>query len=396
MPNPDIERKEEMFYTATDEEIKQGQITDVYFARTLEIIRAKNVDKYVKAEIFLKSFRDNYEWGVLAGVEEALRLLEGLKVAVRSMREGTLFRVREPVMVIEGMYSEFCVYETALLGLLCQASGIASKAARCRVAAGDKLVVSFGARRMHPAIAPMIDKNAYIGGCDAVSVIKSAELIGLDPLGTIPHALILIYGDTVEATKAFDEVIDKKVNRVSLIDTFNDEKFEAVRVAEALGDKLFAVRLDTPSSRRGNFHELIQEVRWELDLRGYNSVKILVSGGIDEKDILELKDVVDAFGVGTSISSAPVLDFALDIVEVEGKPLAKRGKMSGEKKVLRCESCGRDWIVAIKEEREQCDCGGLLTELLECFIVDGKIISPIPEPRETREYIMEQLRKFAS
>ncbi|CUS91929.1 Quinolinate phosphoribosyl transferase, C-terminal domain, partial [Candidatus Kryptonium thompsonii] len=133
--------------------------------------------------------------------------------------------------------------------------------------------------------------------------------------------------------KAFDEIIDPKVPRIALIDTFTDEKFEAIRIAEALKDKLYGVRLDTPSSRRGNFLAILKEVRWELDIRGFKNVKIFVSGGVDEEIIKQLNEVVDAYGVGTTISSAPVLDFAMDIVEIEGKPMAKRGKLSGEKQV---------------------------------------------------------------
>src|SRR4030095_6854113 len=154
-------------------------------------------------------------------------------------------------------------------------------------------------------------------------------------MGTIPHALVLMVGDTVEALKAFHEVIEPKVRRVALIDTLQDEKFEAIRVAEALGKDLFAVRLDTPSSRRGDLYRIVEEVRWELNLRGFEHVRIVASGGIDEYEILRLNPVVDSYGVRTSIATAPVLNFALDIMEIEGRPMAKRGKWSGAKDVLR-------------------------------------------------------------
>ena len=106
-------------------------------------------------------------------------------------------------------------------------------------------------------------------------------------------------------------------------------------MAEALGKDLYAVRLDTPSSRRGDLYRIVEEVRWELNLRGFDHVKIVASGGVDEYEILHLNPVVDAYGVGTSIANAPVLNFALDIMEIEGKPMAKRGKWSGAKDVLR-------------------------------------------------------------
>jgi nicotinate phosphoribosyltransferase len=247
----------------------------------------------------------------------------------------------------------------------------------------------------------MVERSAFIGGCDGVSVVKNAELIGEEPAGTMPHALILMIGDTVEATKAFDEVIHPKVKRVSLIDTFNDEKIEAIRVAEALGKRLFGIRLDTPSSRRGDLQKIIEEIRWELSLRGFGHVQIYVSGGLDEKRILSLNPVVDAYGVGTSITNARVIDFAMDIVEIEGKPLAKRGKMSGAKSVLRCSRCFQDRTVPFKENRgrpiqglNRCSCGGRLRELLLPLIREKKILWDLPSPQVIREYVLKQLPHF--
>jgi nicotinate phosphoribosyltransferase len=208
----------------------------------------------------------------------------------------------------------------------------------------------------------------------------------------------LLIGDTVEATKAFDEVIHPKVKRVSLIDTFNDEKIEAIRVAEALGKRLFGVRLDTPSSRRGDFQKIIEEIRWELNLRGFGHVQIFVSGGLDEKRILSLNPVVDAYGVGTSITNARVIDFAMDIVEIDGKPLAKRGKMSGSKSVLRCSRCFQDRVIPFKKNRGQsnrgsnrCSCGGRFKELLLPLIQKRKILWDLPTPQAIREYVLRQL-----
>jgi nicotinate phosphoribosyltransferase len=380
-----------LFHTADPEDVKAGRITDVYFTRTMEVIRARGADKRVRAEFIAKALPHNWEWAVLSGVEEVAELLQGLDVTVRSMAEGTIFYPYQPVLEIEGSYAGFGIYETAILGLICQASGIATKAARCKKLAGNRQVISFGARRMHPILAPMIERSAYIGGCDGVSVLKSAELIEAEPMGTMPHSLVIMFGDTVEATRAFDEVIDKSVRRTSLIDTFNDEKFEAVRVAEAMGEKLFAVRLDTPASRRGNFYRILEEVRWELDLRGYKHVKLFVSGGISEEDITRLNPLVDAYGIGTSISNAPVVDFAMDIVEVEGRPLAKRGKWSGAKSVLRCAACGRDVITPRVEKPGACACGGVMTDLLAPFIEDGRVTAELPAPRDIRAKVVEGL-----
>ncbi len=386
-----------LFHTADPDDIKSGKITDVYFDRTMQVLKAKGIKKRVRAEFIAKSLPDDWEWAILAGIEEAAHLLEGLPVNVRAMAEGTVFYPYQPVLEIEGEYTDFGLYETAVLGLLCQASGVATKSARFRKLAGERAVISFGARRMHPILAPMIERNAYVGGCDGVSVIKSAELIEAEAMGTMPHALILLFGDTVEATRAYDEVISKKVKRTSLIDTFNDEKFETVRVAEALGPSLYGVRLDTPGSRRGDFYRILEEVRWELDLRGFNYVKLFVSGGIKEADVPKLNPVVDAYGIGTGISNAPVVDFSMDIVEVEGAPFAKRGKWSGAKSVLRCSECGRDAgsIVPLTDKAAPCPlCGGQRREILLDFIEKGNIIGELPKPAKLREKVIRSLEKL--
>lgn len=384
-----------MFQIASFDEIKAGKVTDVYFERTIKILKAKGIDKRVKAEFIAKELPDNAEWGVFTGLEECAALLKGMKVNVRAMAEGSIFRPLQPVMEIEGMYTDFGIYETALLGLICQASGVATRAARCKMAAGDRKVISFGARRMHPVLAPMIERNAYVGGCDGVSVLRSAELIEEEPMGTMPHALVLIMGDVERAIKAFDEVIEPNVMRTALVDTFVDEKFEAVRAAEALGGRLFAVRLDTPGSRRGNFYRIIEEVKWELDIRGFGNVKIYVSGGLNEEKVSELNPVVDGYGIGTWISNSPVIDYAMDIMEVEGKPLAKRGKWSGSKSVIRCGTCGSEKIVPFTTEREHCDCGGIHEDMLKPFIKDGDLIGSLPKPKDIRKYVQSQTKTLS-
>lgn len=385
-----------MFHIANADDIKKGRLTDIYFKRTEEILKATGKNPVVKAEIFLKGFPEGYRWGILAGIEETIKLLSDIdKISIRCMPEGMVFKDFQPVMVIEGKYLDFGIYETAILGFLCQASGIATKAARCKLAAGDKLIYSFGARRMHPAITPMVERSAFIGGADGVSTTLGAELTRQEPVGTIPHSLILIMGDTVEATKAFNQVIEPKIKRISLIDTFGDEKFEAIRVAEGLGEALFGIRLDTPASRRGNFKKILEEVRWELDIRGFENVKLVVSGGLDEEDILKLRDIVDAFGVGTAISGAKVLDFSLDIVEIEGKKISKRGKMSGAKKVIRCQNCFSDKIVL--EDRKASDyrcvkCNSNYKDIFIDAVKEGEILYDFPSASDIRESATGQFK----
>jgi len=393
------------FQVASDEEIKNGETTDVYFTRTKEILEKEGLsDLRVTAEVTTGSLPRSWEWGILAGVEEAAHLIEGVPLDVHSFPEGTLFHssdlegVREPVMVLEGRYLDFCLYETPLLGFLCQASGITTMAARVRRAAGKKTLLSFGIRRAHPALAPMIDRSCYIGGFDEVSSIVGARLLGKDPAGTMPHSLIIAMGDQVKAWKSFNKHMPKKVPRIALVDTYYDEKTESIMAAEALGKDLYGVRLDTPSSRRGNFAEIIREVRWELDSRGYNHVKIFVSGGLNDESVADLSLAgADGFGVGTSVSNAPSIDFALDIVEADGKPVAKRGKLGGRKMVWRCDDCLIEEVTGGAATGPKCPkCGGKMVELLAPLLSKGRLSKALPSADHIRENVVGQLGRLGA
>jgi len=382
-------------FTADFDDVRSGKVTDVYFERTRRILEAKGIRKRVRAEFMAKSLPSG--WGVFVGLDEILALLKGLPVNVRAVPEGTVFRPFQPILEFEGVYNDFAVLETPVLGVMCQSSGIATKAARCRIAAGGRQVVSFGARRMHPAIAPMVERAAYLGGCDGVALVMGAELLGILPVGTMPHALIIVMGGLVPALKAFDEVIEPEVQRVALIDTFGDEKFEALDAAKALTDRLAAVRLDTPGSRRGNLVQILREVRWELDRAGFSHVKLFVSGGIDEEKILELNEAVDGgYGVGTAISSATTIDFSMDIVELEGGAIAKRGKLSGAKHLLRCRDCGAERVIPLDRPYGDCEaCGGVMEQLLAPVMKEGEALLRPPVPREVREYVLGQIHRVS-
>jgi nicotinate phosphoribosyltransferase len=323
------------FNSATDAEILNADVGDSYFHRTMQILSARGLENTpVHAEIAYKT-SDPDSWFVVAGLDEVAVLLEGVDADVRAVPEGTLCRPHEPILTLSGPYSAFAEHETALLGLLCQASGVATGAARCRLAAGDKPVISFGARRMHPAVAPMIERAAYLGGCDMVAVDLAVRRLGIPATGTTPHALALIIGSTAETARAFDEVIEPDVPRTIIIDTFDDEKFGALLAARAIPDSIYAIRMDTPGNRRGDFLDLMREVRWELDRNSFEHVKIFASGGIDVNYILHLNPVCDAYGVGGAIADAPMIDYSLDIVEVGGEDRSKRGKRGGRKRLLK-------------------------------------------------------------
>ncbi len=331
------------FLIVSEEDIKNGIVTDKYFIWTEKVLKAKGINPKVVAEVTTSS------WGIFAGLNDVLKLMEGKPVDIYAMPEGCLFFPHEPVLTIVGRYLDFARFETALLGFVCHSSAVATQAFKFKLAAGDKKVFSFGTRRMHPALAAVIERSAYIGGVDGVSNFSAEKYVGIKSMGTMPHALIICFGDQVKAWRAFDEVVDDDVPRTMLIDTYFDEKTEAILAIENV-ERVNGVRLDTPSSRRGNFRKIVEEVRWELNIRGRKDVKIFVSGGISIRDVLNLRDIVDAFGVGTSIAGAKPMDFALDIVEREGKFVAKRGKRGGMKQVYRDWSKLDDEIRLFKDE----------------------------------------------
>ena len=334
---------------------------------------------------------------MFTGLEEFLRLFEGLPVTVYALPEGTVFRNRGrngvpvPVVRIEGRYSDFLIYETPALGFLCHSSGISTMAARYRIRAMDASMLSFGIRRAHPAIAPMIDRAAYIGGMDAVSSLAGARAIGREPQGTMPHSEVLLFREPRKAFEAYARATGKG-RKIALIDTMYDEKREALIAAETVPD-LYGVRLDTPRSRRGNFAQIISEVRWELDIHGFSHIKIFVSGGIKEEDVSLLRSAgADGFGIGTAISNAPAVDFALDLVEIDGQAYTKRGKFSGRKDVYRCPECLSYDVVPMGGANPVCaDCAVREEMVLKKYIENGKRTENW-EVSETREWVLDQLR----
>jgi nicotinate phosphoribosyltransferase len=314
------------FFSATHEEIEKGLTTDIYFVRAQEILRYLRLENtIVTAEIFPRG------GGIFAGTEEVYNLLKDKKIKLWALEEGVRFQFKDTVMRIEGPYCEFGVFETVILGILASSSAWATAARECKDAASDKKVLCFGSRHIHPAVAPVMERAAIIGGVDGASCILGAKLSGKKPQGTIPHTVIIISGDTIKAAQAFNICMPKDVPRIILIDTFKDEAEESIRVACALGKDLLGVRLDTPSERGGVTPDLVKEVRARLNQAGFPMVKIFVSGGLTpEKINLLSKEQVDAFGVGSYISDASPIDMTLDIKEVEGKPIAKRGRIPGK------------------------------------------------------------------
>lgn len=317
--------KDRLMHSANHDEILTGQTTDVYFLRTLDILRSMNLDsQIVTAEIFARKS------GIFSGIEEVKNMLKDKNIEVWALEEGQAFEAKETLVRIKGPYNEFGVFETAMLGSLASASGWASAAREIKIACGDKTFLCFGARHVHPAVAPVMERSAVVGGADGASCVLAAKLMNMEASGTLPHAAMLIAGDTLEVSKVYDAVTPESHKRTVLVDTFKDEVEESLRIAEELGDKLFGIRLDTPSERGGVTPYLVKEIRSKLDINGYGHVKIFVSGGLTPERIEILSQAgADSFGVGSYISGARAIDMTMDIKEVAGKPVAKRGRIPG-------------------------------------------------------------------
>ncbi len=380
-------------YVASIDDIKSGDATDIYFVRTRRLLEEAGLkDLRVRAEIHAYSLPSGYDWAVFAGLEEALAILDGLPVTVYALPEGTVFKRRDPLMIIEGRLYDFIQYETAVLGVLRYSTSVATKAARIKLAAGDKTVLFFGLRAAHPALQPAADRAAYIGGVDGVSGRLAEKYLGLEPRGTMPHAWIIAVGDQRRAWRIYADVYGGETPIIALVDTFYDEREEALMAARELGERLYGVRLDTPGSRRGRMKDIVEEVRWTLNLHGYSNVKIFVSGGLNEESVRELRDVVDGFGVGTSIAWPPNIDISMDIVEVQkdGKwiPITKRGKLPGARALYKC-----------GDERKTLPLGNAPDDceaITKIYVRDGRLVGELPGLDEIREYVKHQLEEVAS
>ena len=307
-----------------------GDTSDVYQQRTLTILRNENINPTVTMEFFPE--RD----GLLCGVREVRSLLERVLpetgIEVWALDEGDGVAAQEVALRIRAPYNSFGLYETIICGILSSCTGWATAARECVDAADGVPIIATPAKHIHPNVAPTVDYAAVVGGCASCSTVMGARLSGTTPSGSMPHALPLIVGDSVRAMQLFDRHIPQDVPRVAIVDTFNDEAAESLNVAQSLRQRLRGVRLDTPPERGGVTVDLVKEVRARLDMAGFRHVEIFVSGGFNPdriREFIESGAPVDTFSVGSYISNASPNDFTADIHEVDGEPIAKRGRTPG-------------------------------------------------------------------
>ena len=321
MPNPEFDIKRTTLV---------GESADVYFQRTLTILRNEGLNPVVTMEF--SPLRKGVFCGILEVRALLAKILPETGSEVWALDEGETVEVHEVALRIKAPYSSVGLYETAICGTLASSTGWATAARECVEAAQGIPVIGLGARYVHPNVAANIDYAAIVGGCVSCSTILGARLAGVTPMGNMPHDLPLVLGDTVKAAESFDRHMPQEVPRVALVDTFKDEAEESLNVARALRDKLRGIRLETPQERGGVTPDLVKEIRARLDLAGFQHVEISVSGGFTAERIRQFVEAgapVNGYGVGGYIASSPPNPMVADIHEIDGRPMAKKGRIPG-------------------------------------------------------------------
>jgi nicotinate phosphoribosyltransferase len=290
--------------------------------------------------------------GWISGIDESIALLKhGVEdwsaLTVHALYEGDLVDPWETVMTIEGEYAAFAHLETMYLGVLGHRSRVCTNVRMVVEAARPKPVLFFGARDEHWLMQAGDGFAAMVGGAKQVATQAQASLWGGKVVGTIPHSLIAAMGgDTVAATKQLAKHLGDDVPVLALVDYENDVVRTSLDVARALGDRLWAVRLDTSENmvdksvipQMGTFRptgvnpQLVWMVRNSLDAEGFGDVQIVVSGGFDEERVQEFEEEgvpVDAYGIGAAAYKGS-FDFTADVVTLDGKPQSRRGRQLRE------------------------------------------------------------------
>ncbi len=313
-----------------------GDTADIFLHRALTILRNEGINPDVAMEFTCD--RD----GVIAGISEVRSLLSQVLPETGrelwALDEGVRVSKGEVCLRIRAPYAAFGLYETAVTGTLGTCSGWATGARECVDAAGDIPVMAAGAKHVHPLVAGIYDYSAFIGGCQACSTVLGGNLTGLTPAGSMAHPMVMLVGDTVRAVTAFDRHMPPEVPRVALVDTFKDEGEESLAVARQMRDRLRGVAMETPPERGGVTPALVREVRSRLDQSGFRHVDIYVSGELNPERIrqfVEEQAPVSVFVVGDYIASSPPVCFTADIKEIDGMPVARRGRIPGITENLR-------------------------------------------------------------
>jgi nicotinate phosphoribosyltransferase len=345
------ERLDPSVFRLPVERIREGYYSDAYFNYTKELLELRHDCPVVTMQVFQK------EQSVVGGIDEAVAILKlctgrhrdggwenGWEdLVVHALYEGDEVAPFETVMTIEGRYDLFAHLETVYLGPLARRSLVMRNVRDVVRAARGKQILFMPARHDHWLVQTGDGWAAHVAGAIGVSTDAQASWWGGRGIGTVPHALIAAYGgDTVAAARAFADRYAGEMNVTVLVDFDNDAVKTSLAVADALGDRLWGVRIDTSDKLvdrslwqdmgyfkpTGVNEELVRRVRAALDDAGHEHVRIVVSGGFTADRIreFEAKGVpVDSYGIGSSLLRGSN-DYTADVVLLEGKPCAKVGR----------------------------------------------------------------------
>ena len=329
-----------------------------------------------------------------------LKFLEKVRFTgdVWAVPEGQLFFKDEPILEVSAPVIEAQLVETFIINQINLQSLIATKAARCVLAAGKRAVVDFALRRTHGVDAGMkVARSSYLAGFAGTSNVLAGKRYAIPTVGTMAHSFVSSFEDEIDAFRSYAASFPE--NATLLIDTYDTiaGARKAVEVAKEMavrGQRLKGVRIDS-----GDLAELGIKVRKIFDHAGFQDVKIIGSGGLDEYDLSELSAAqipFDSYGVGTKMgtsSDAPYSDMAYKLVEYGEKPVLKRspGKISwpGAKQVFRQRNnqgqLEKD-IIGLRDERITG------TEaLLRKVMKSGKIVTALPTLAESRAGLAKEL-----
>lgn len=242
--------------------------------------------------------------------------------SIASYAEGELFFANSPILAVRGTFADAVVLETLVLSILNHDCAVAAAAARMVSAAGDRPIIEMGSRRTHEEAAVASARAAYIAGFASTSNLAAGRVYGIPTAGTAAHAFTLAHDSEAEAFRA--QVAALGIGTTLLVDTYDITRGIETAI-EVAGPQLGAVRIDS-----GDLAVHAHRARAQLDALGATGTRIVVSGDLDEYAIAALAAApVDAYGAGTAVvtgSKAPTAGLIYKLVEVEGRPVAKRSE----------------------------------------------------------------------
>jgi nicotinate phosphoribosyltransferase len=327
-------------------------LTDQYELTMLQAaLRDGTGDRRCTFELFTRRLPEGRRYGVVAGTgrlleaitafrydDAELAFLVGTGVIdqttcdwladyrfsgdVSGYAEGELYFAGSPVLTVDATFAEGVVLETMALSILNHDTAVASAAARMVIAAGDRPCIEMGSRRTHEQAAVASARAAYLAGFTATSNLAAGLKHGVPTAGTAAHAFTLLHDSEADAFRSQVDALG--LNTTLLVDTYDIAAGIATAI-EVAGPKLDAIRIDS-----GDLAVLAHQARAQLDDLGATSTRIVLSGDLDEFGLAALAGApVDAYGVGTSVvtgSGAPTAGFVYKLVEVDGRPVAKRSE----------------------------------------------------------------------